>query len=232
MVEPVPETQEVLRELARWGGEELGQTLRGMGERARAIAPDCVGLSLGLFEDGLTLTLIASGEEIASLDAVQYLDDGPCIASQKHHEVVGVDLEDLLDEGRWAAYARAGAATGVASSLSLPIEREGQVIGGVNLYGATPDAFETRHERLAAALGTSARDAITNADLTFSTRLAAAQAPGQFARSADIEVALGVIAEARGVDVARARDLLEQAAARAGLPPARAARVLRHLYDD
>jgi hypothetical protein len=102
----------------------------------------------------------------------------------------------------------------------------------VNLYGATPDTFDGRHQELAAALGASASGAITNADLAFSTRLAAARAPRELAGSADVDVALGVVAEARGVDMATARHLLERAAARAGISLVAAARALITIYGD
>lgn len=230
-MEPVPESREVLDELTSLGSDELAEALARMGEAARRIAPDCVGLSLGLIEHGVTFTLVASGEEAAALDAVQYIDDGPCTASQQSGKVIDVSVDDLLDEGRWAAYARASAAAGVASSLSLPIEGEDGLIGGVNLYGATPDAFEGRHEQLADALGASARGAITNADLPFSTRLAAARAPEDLEHSRDIDIALGMIAAAHEVDFDQAREALERGAARAGIPPVQAARALRDLYS-
>lgn len=229
-MEPLPETRQVLDEFSRLGIEELRTTLTDMGRRAREICPDCVGLSLGLKDEGLTLTLVASSEDVAGLDAVQYLDDGPCVTSQEIGVTVEVTIQDLLDEGSWAEYARASAAAGVASSLSLPIERLGTLVGGVNLYGSTPDTFDGRHQALAEALGATAEKAITNADLAFSTRLAAAQAPDDFAARADLDIATGIIAETRHIRVDEAHELLRRAAARAGISPARAARVIKAIY--
>jgi GAF domain-containing protein len=231
-VEPVPETREVLDTLMSQGDTELGVALVRMGRRATQIVPDCVGLSLALLEDGLTFTLVATSAELAALDAVQYLDGGPCVEGAHDGEVLDIQEADLTHEGTWQMYAQAAAATGVRSSLTLPIHREGRVIGTVNLYGATADAFEGHHGELAVALGASAEDAVTNADLSFDTRLEAAQAPERLADQDDIDVALGIIAGNQNVDIPTAQERLRQAAARAGITEGQAARAVRGLLPQ
>jgi GAF domain-containing protein len=224
-MEPVPETAEALDEFLGYDDTELGDTLMEMGRRAKAIAPDCVGLSLGLVRDDLTFTLVASGVGIAALDAAQYLDDGPCLQTARSAEVTAADVQDLLDEGRWSLFARASAASGIASSLSLPLYGKGAVVGGINLYGSTPDAFRGRHEALAEALGASAAEAVTDADLTFASRRRAAEAPQQLRRRNDVDTAIGLLAARYGESVEQAARRLASAAARAGLPDDVAARV-------
>jgi GAF domain-containing protein len=228
-VEPTPETLEAFAELARHGSVDLVDLVLAMGRRTREIVPECVGLSLGLFEDGLTFTLVATDDDLAALDAVQYLDGGPCVDAVEAQSALEVDTEDPADEDRWQMYAQASAASGVASSLTLPIIRERGVIGSVNLYAATPAAFAGHHEELAQALGASAEGAIVNADLSFSTRLAAAQAPGRVVDQSEIDLALGIIAESQQVDIDAARERLRQAAARAGITEAQAARAVRRI---
>lgn len=228
-MEPVPETAAVLAELTRQGDPEAAVTLMRMGRRAQEIVPECVGLSVGVIEDGLTFTLVASDEQSAAIDAVQYLDGGPCVAARDRLEPLHVSREDLLDESRWLLYAQATAAAGIASSLSLPLVRDGVVVGGVNLYASTSDAFRDHHEALAAALGGSALGAVTNADLSFSTRLRAAEAVSRLADEDDVAVALGIIAVSQDVDITTARERLRTAAARAGITEAQAARALRHI---
>lgn len=228
-MEPIPETEQALNELLSYGDTEAAIALVNMGERAKEIVPECVGLSLAMLKDGLTFTLVASGEEAALLDAVQYLDGGPCVADLERQETIDVNHADLMDENRWLMYAQASAAAGVASSLSLPILRNGQAAFGVNLYAATADAFNGRHEEIADALGAAAEDAVTNADLAFSTRQKAAEAPARLADMNDINVAVGIIAASQEVDLDTAQERLEEAAARAGITPGQAARALRHI---
>lgn len=129
-MEPLPETQRVLDELADYGNAGLGATLLVMGKRAKEIVPECVGLSLARIDDGITFTLIASDDEAAVLDAVQHLDGGPCVEAVDQAELVAAHPTDVLDETSWQMYAQATAAAGVASSLSLPLIRDGRVVGG------------------------------------------------------------------------------------------------------
>jgi GAF domain-containing protein len=227
-VEPTPETLEAFARLARLGTTELVDLVLDMGRRAQDIVPECVGLSLALLEDGLSFTLAASDADIAALDAVQYLDGGPCVDAAHDGETIDTTPDDVTDEDQWRMYAQATAAAGVASSLTLPILRDQRVLGSVNLYAATADAFTGRHDALADALGASAEHAILNADLSFATRRTVLEAPPeQVTEQNEIDVAVGIIAASQQVDLATARERLREAAARAGITEAQAARAVR-----
>jgi len=130
-VEPLPETRDTLEQLVAQGDTMLSVTLLRMGRRTTSIVPECVGLSLALLDDGLTFTLAATSEVVAGLDAVQYVDGGPCV--QGAHENATIDVtpeEELLGEDRWLLYAQASAAAGVRSSLTMPIlHTDGHIIG-------------------------------------------------------------------------------------------------------
>jgi GAF domain-containing protein len=228
-MEPVPHTVEALRVMADAGEAEFGTVLWEMATRVRRIVPDLVGLSVGIVEDQVTLTLVASTDELAGLDAVQYADDGPCVAAATDWEPLETNIDDLMDEDRWQAFAQASAALGIASSLSLPIPNEGRAVGSVNLYAATPYAFDGHVDELAAAVGTSAEHAIRNADLSFRTLQEAAQAPQRVQERHDLDIAIGIIAERHQVDTAEARRRIQEAAARAGITEVQAARVFRYV---
>lgn len=228
-MEPIPPTSKVLHELIGRGDVDLPVTLLRMGRLAKGIVPECVGLSLALLEDGLTFTLVASAEEVSAWDAVQYLDGGPCVDAAHEDRIVEAGQSDVLAEDKWRLYAQATAAAGVASSLTLPILRAGRVFGTVNLYAAAPRAFEGHHGDLADALMGSAENAVTNADLSFSTRLEAAEAPSRLADEDDIGIALGIIAASQEVDIPIAKERLREAAARAGITEGQAARAIRQI---
>jgi transcriptional regulator with GAF, ATPase, and Fis domain len=226
-VKPTPETRDALAELGRQGDPEIGIQLLAMGERVKRIVPECVGLSLALLAENVTFTLVASDLEIASLDSVQYLDGGPCVDAAHQAESVSVDHDDVLAEDRWRMYAEASAAAGVASSLTLLIEKGSRVVGTVNLYARTADAFDGHHEALGVVLDASAEHVVANADLSFSTRLEAANAPTVLADQDDVDIALGIIAASQGVGIATAQERLRDAAARAGITEGQAARAIR-----
>ncbi|MCZ4500653.1 MAG: antitermination regulator [Marmoricola sp.] len=225
-LEPVAETQDVLNSLKRLGDEDAAAALQQIADLVQSVVPECVGLSLALHGHGLTFTLVASDEETAALDAVQYLDGGPCIASVDRAETVHISEHDVLDESGWQLYAQVTAAAGIASSLSLPILLDGVVVGGVNLYAATADAFEGHVEQLAAGVGGHARDAVMNADLDFTTRARAASGPEDLANLDQINQAAGMIAESYGIDLPAAGRRLTDAAAQAGLSRSATARAI------
>jgi len=226
-MEPMPETREALAEFVTLDDPDVDELLAAMGRSAQAIVPDLVGLSLGLAHEGLTFTLLASNDGVASIDAVQYVDGGPCVeVTEGRLDSAVVDMADPLDEERWQLFSQVSAASGVASSLSLPVYRDDRLVGGVNLYAADSDSFAGREDQLVEALGGRAGEAVANADLTFSTRLDAAAAPQQMRDRIEIETATGLLAARSGADLEVAQRLLRDAAARAGVSAALVARVL------
>lgn len=104
-MELIPPTADALARLERLGATEVHAGLESIARLPELIAPQCVGLSMGLVEDGLTFTLAASDLQTVGLDAIQYLDRGPCV----------------------------DAVHGVQSSLSMPLVDGDRVVGGVNL---------------------------------------------------------------------------------------------------
>jgi len=217
-LEPLPETREALHSLGRWSDRDLTVELIHQGELVEDVVPNLVGLSLALVRDGLTFTIAATPEQLTLLDAIQYAFGGPCVDAALHDSTVlsGDSDAGLLDEERWVQFARAGAAHGVLSTLSMPIHADGHVVAGVNLYAATPNAFAGREQQLATLLGAWAPGAVHNADLSFSTRLAAREAPRVLNDTSVVDQATGVVIAARGVDEAAARQIIADAARRAG----------------
>jgi hypothetical protein len=100
------------------------------------------------------------------------------------------------------------------------------VVGSVNLYGTTGNAFNGLRGLLAAAVGAEAEAAVSNADLSFSTREEAAKAPARLDELADIDIAVGIIVSVLGLGSEDGRERLHLAATRAGLSDAQLARGL------
>jgi GAF domain-containing protein len=225
-VEFLPDTQAALNEYLSLTDPDLSDTLAAMSSSATRIVPDCVGLSLCLYAEDLTFTLVASNLVLAELDAMQYLEGGPCVDAVEENRSRAESVRDMLDEDRWQLFAQASAAAGVASTLSLPVLAEGRVMGGINLYAWSAAAFVGHHQELADALGASAVGAVTNADLGFHSRERAALAPGQLRDQQLIEVAVGILAAREHLEIEAARSHLSDAAARAGITVPQAARVV------
>jgi GAF domain-containing protein len=231
-LDPLPQTDEALAEIATDDLDELREGLRDLGRLAGAIVPELVGISVTLVQEGLTFTLASSGENVAGIDATQYLDGGPCLWDDDESDSITTEISELLRDETWVLFARASLASGVASTLSLPVRDHGEVIGGINLYASAPGAFSGRSAALAAALGASAEGALTDADLSFSSRGRAAAAPHQLRERHELDVAAGILAARYRETIADAADWLANAAARADLSPGVVARLVIDLHTS
>ncbi len=214
-MEPIPEARTAARHLA--GGDDLADGLRAMSQLALALVPSCVGASLTIVVDGEALTMTATAPVATVLDAVQYLDGGPCLDAAMDRQEVNV--LDVLDEGRWQFYEHAATSIGVRASLSIPVgATDGQPPGALNLYASEPDAFVGKEQILAGAFGSSVDSLVTNADLSFRTRDASRELPRRLEDKARVEQAIGVLISTRGWSAEQARERLVSASVRADAP--------------
>jgi GAF domain-containing protein len=225
-VKPVPETTEAFAELAIHGDPDAGEDLTALAGRAHRLVPELVGVSVALLEEGLCFTFVATDEQYATLDGIQYADDGPCVHAVDTSSVVTANEEDLLDEGLWLLFAQAATATGVGSTLTLPVLDGRRATGSVNLYASTADAFHGNHDQLAELFGGWAGGAVRNADLSFRTRTAAAETPTVLRDQRFIHEAVGILVVRLGVTADEGLQRLEEAAERAGVSPSALARRL------
>jgi GAF domain-containing protein len=222
---PVPQSKEAFDWLASYGNVGVEESIVQMGHRVREIVPDCVGVSLTVADGDLTFTMMVDRPGAALLDAMQYLDGGPCVAAVEHGQLW--TTQDLpTDEEMWRLFAQAEALTGVESTLSLPVMTGDEVTGGVNLYASTPNAFDGHHDEVADACGAWAQGAVTNADLSFSSRIRASATPGRLRDRGLVDVATGLVSEHEGMGLDSAAERIRQAAARAGVTTADFARFI------
>ena len=231
-MKPIRETIELANELRRYqpDGEVLNY-LQDIADRVQVVVPDCVGLSLAWLDCGVAFTLVATDEEIAVLDAVQYLAGGPCVdaVADGQGKGIGVHQQDLLDEGSWQYFSQATAARAIRSTLTLPLTQDGVVVGSANLYAASDQAFEGHEDEIAMIFGASASHIVRNADLSFSTRRAAERSPESAKAQGLVDVAVGIIAESLKLDPDTAAQRLMEAAKRAGISREKFARALVNL---
>ena len=215
-MDPIPET-EIALDMLMTKDSDLADTLRRAATDLSVAAPTAMGFSLGVVAEGVTLTYLSSEPTVRLLDAVQYLAGGPCEDAVAEGRPLEFGGADPLDEQTWELFAQASAARGVRSTLSLPILREGHVIAGVNVYGSQQDTFRGRHDAVATVFGAWAPGAVSNADLSFSTRLEAAKAPGRIEDMTVVEMAVGVFVARYALSPDEARKKLTESAARAGI---------------
>jgi hypothetical protein len=100
------------------------------------------------------------------------------------------------------------------------------VVGTINLYAASPDAFAGRHEDLARIFGAFAGGAVANADLPFRTLEQARSAPDLARDRRHVEYAAVILAARLGTDAVAAEERLRSAAAQAGVSTGELARAI------
>jgi GAF domain-containing protein len=218
-LEPIPESVEALDELDPSADtDDLLARLRQLANRAQDLLPDLVGVSVACFNHGLTFTLVATDDEVAVLDAIQYAAGGPCVDAAHDKQVREFNNDDVLSETRWQMFAEATAARAIRSTLTLPlVGPDGGAIGTVNLYAASPRAFVGHHDQLADLFGAWAAGAVANADLSFMTRHTAQEAPGRVREAVIIDTAVGILAANQSVEIETAERRLRTAAQLAGV---------------
>lgn len=227
-MEPLAESSDELGQLLRYGDDEMVRSVSRMTNEAAALVPDLVGLTLGMVAEGLVYTVVATDPQIAALDGVRYVDDGPCVRAMQTRQTVYLDHLSQLDEGEWRLFAQAGAAAGVKSTLSLPIVENDQVTGGVNLYGAQVGTFEQHAPRLAEIFGAWLPGAVSNGGLALSTRFAVQREPARSEELKTTGAAVEVLVKTHGITAEQARRHLTEAAARAGVPVLALALMILH----
>jgi hypothetical protein len=231
-VKPIPQTVEAAEFLSRFEDDvDILSDLQRTADKVRSVVPDCLGMSIAWLDHGVAFTLVATDEEIAVLDAVQYLAGGPCVESAHQGQGLGATAEDLFDEDAWRLFAQATSAKGVKSSLTIPLTRIGRMVGSANLYAGSDRAFEGHEDALAQILGGEVSGVVRNADLAFATRRTAEEAPGHLEHQTSVSTAVGIIAETQKLTLEAAAVRLEEAAKRAGITVERFARALIHLRD-
>ncbi|MFP5218966.1 MAG: GAF and ANTAR domain-containing protein [Actinomycetes bacterium] len=226
-MEAIPEVRAAATRLAALSYEtlDLVEGLEAVAGVAVAALPSVVGVSITVVVDGDPFTVTATSDEMAALDATQYIDGGPCTTAANQPETLIVD--DVLDEQRWQLYAQAAAANGVRSSMSLPLRSSGEpLFGALNLYAGEPDAFRGKEAQLAELFGARVEDLVSNADLSFMTREHARELPQRLAEREQVNQAIRVLMDLHGWTAEEARERLDFAAGHAGTSRASVARVV------
>ncbi|GAB3677383.1 GAF domain-containing protein [Angustibacter aerolatus] len=228
-MEPLPEVREAATQLNRLNPDTdfLG-VLGDVADRAQRLVPSCVGVSVTVLVDDRPYTLTSTSDEIAVLDGAQYVDGGPCVDAARTLDQV--DVLDVLDEQRWTLFARAAGASGVRSTLSMPLYAAGsQLPGAINLYASEPDAFAGSRDELAAVFHAPVESLVDDADLSFTTRDRARELPDQVAEDGLVDVASGILLAERQWSPQLSRRRMQEAADQAHVSLSAVARTVIEL---
>jgi len=206
-MQPIPESSEALSRLSERTGEDLVKQLKAATQHVLQAVPDCVAISFTHFQDNLTFTLVAPSEQLRLLVAGPAADHDP-------PESDGAESQDPRQ-----IFGLTHALDGVRSSLSLPLQRHGQIYGSLDLYAAGEYAFTGREDTLAMMFNAAVQEAVTNVDLYMSTLASALEAPQTLDELEVIDKAVGALMVRQEMSFQEAYRSLIAAADRAGVSP-------------
>jgi GAF domain-containing protein len=114
---------------------------------ASIVAGSSCGIMMRRHHD---VSTVANSDDFAiAVDEIQYgRGQGPCLEVLRTGEAIGVP--DLADDERWGSYRIHALAYGVRSSLSLPLDIDGETRGALNLYAKIAHSFDEAADRCAA----------------------------------------------------------------------------------
>lgn len=194
----------------------VGETLLRVSEVTTEAMPsaDMAGITL-LGEDAKPKTAVFTDEEAPEIDAAQYQSGrGPCLDAWRERRVVRMD--DLLDmEDAYPEFAKAAAAHGVESTLSLPLIAGERSLGALNLYARVTDGFTGEDEAIGADLAAAAAIVLANANDYWDAAQLNEQLSQAMQSRAVIEQAKGILmAQSARLTPDTAFDLLRRASQR------------------
>jgi transcriptional regulator with GAF, ATPase, and Fis domain len=168
---------------------------------------EAAGLLLADQRGGLQV-IGASAERTRLLELFQIQTDaGPCLDCYRTASTVIIpDLR--LESHRWPDFAAAALEAGFGSVYALPLRLRSEVIGTLNLFGASDHALDQEALRLAQGLADVATIGILHERAIRHSELLAEQLQGALTSRVVIEQAKGMLAEISGLDMGAAFDLL------------------------
>jgi GAF domain-containing protein len=123
--------------------EDLDAALGRLAVVASRTVPNVDMVSISVATSKAVSTKAATDPAARQLDQLQYdLQEGPCIDALLDSGKAEVVVADMTREHRWPRYAQAAAGHGFRSQMGIEVFREGQSVGGLNLYAHGPDAFD------------------------------------------------------------------------------------------
>jgi hypothetical protein len=147
---------------------DLQQTLAQIVASAVATIPGVDAGSISMTEHGRIETRCPTSEAIGKLDRTQSeLGEGPCITAivdpPEDGTVLARDFAGA-DAERWPRFAPHVVEAGYRALLSTQLSVNGGVRAALNLYSATPDAFDQYARTLAGLFGIEAAILLYGAD--------------------------------------------------------------------
>jgi GAF domain-containing protein len=194
------------------GGSGVVDLLGHVAEFAAQAIPgvDGAGVSvIDMSDDTPSVTAWAvTAQFVEDIDRLQYLlfREGPCITCmQTRRPAVSGSLGS---DSRWPRFGGGVARMGVHSALALPLLVGDQLVGAINTYTHSRDAFGAHAVELGSQFAGPAAVSVHNAQLLDHAQARTKQLQSALTTRAAIDQAVGIIRSRSGIDADEAFDRL------------------------
>ncbi len=166
-VGPTHDLADLMSRTARRLQEEHGDvesTLQAITATAIMVVPHAEECSISYVTGRSKVEPRASTSDLPrEVDALQErIEQGPCLDAVWEQEVVRVD--DVAADDRWPEFARQASALGVGSMMCFKLFVQGAQLGGLNLYGGRPGAFDDESQDIGQMFAAHAAVAVAGAE--------------------------------------------------------------------
>jgi GAF domain-containing protein len=166
---------------------------------------DLVGMTM--LTNGRPATSVFSDPEAPEIDQAQYHHgQGPCLEAFTSGETRRIDSTE--NETRWPEFCASCVARGIHSTLSVPLNVDGETYGALNMYSRQKAAFGAAELRTATLFAAQAAIVLANARSYWDARSRAEQLEVALASRAEIEQAKGIIMSTMRCDADAAFEVL------------------------
>ena len=144
------------------GSDPLDALLTQVAEFGVRAIPGADGAGVTMHNDGRSSTVAASAAFVGQVDDIQYgLGEGRCITAAA--QMCTLKSGSLGGDRQWPRFGPRVGRLGVHSALSLPLVVSGEVIGAINVYAYSKDAFDEHASEIGELYASSAAVAVHNA---------------------------------------------------------------------
>ena len=195
------------------GDGTLQETLDRVTKHAEEAVPASVMTGITMLVDGRPSTAVFTDEAAAEIDTAQYETGvGPCLDSFRHRQIFRID--DTTKDDRWRAFCEAAAASGVRSTLSIPLVANHVGVGAMNFYAREPNAFSEDDQDVASQFAVQAAVVLANAQAYWDAHQLSQNLATAMQSRAVIEQAKGILMGAQGCSADEAFQILVRASQR------------------
>jgi GAF domain-containing protein len=179
------------------GSDPVEALLTQVAEFAVRAIPGADGAGVTMHNDGKPSTIAASAPFVGNVDEIQYrLGEGPCISAAAQRRTV--TSGSLGGDKQWPRFGPRVGRLGVHSALSLPLVVGNEVIGAINVYAYSKNAFDEHAGEIGELYASSAAVAVHNARLLARAQTLTSELKTALTSRAVIDQAVGIIISRSG----------------------------------